>query len=38
VRAIEERFPPKIAEGNIQAAREAFDYVRAQKVEAMANA
>jgi len=38
VRAIEERFPAKIAEGNIKAARAAFDYVRAQKVEAMANA
>ena len=38
VRAIEERFPAKIAEANILAAREAFDYVRAQKVEAMTNA
>jgi pyruvate ferredoxin oxidoreductase gamma subunit len=38
VRAIEERFPAKIAEGNIQAAREAYAYVRAQKVEAMAHA
>lgn len=38
VRAIEERFPAKIAEGNIKAARAAYDYVRAEKLEARAHA
>ena len=34
IRAIEERFPAKIAEANIKAAEEAYAYVRAQKTEA----
>ena len=38
IRAIEERFPAKIAEGNIKAAEEAYAFVRKEKVEAMANA
>ncbi len=38
LRAIEERFPAKIAEANIRAAQEAYDFVRAEKVEAMAHA
>lgn len=38
VRAIEERFPAKIAEANVNAAREAYEYVRAQKLEARAHA
>ena len=38
VRAIEERFPAKIAEANIKAARAAYDYVRAEKLEARAHA
>lgn len=38
IRAIEERFPAKIAEGNIKAAQAAFDFVRAEKLEARAHA
>ncbi len=38
IRAIEERFPAKVAEANAQAAREAYAYVREQKMEAMAHA
>lgn len=38
VRAIEERFPPKIAEANVRAAHAAYEYVRAEKLEARAHA
>ena len=38
VRAIKERFPPKIAEANVLAAREAYAFVREEKLEARANA
>ena len=38
VRAIEERFPTKIAEANVNAAREAYTFVREQKLEARTHA
>lgn len=38
IRAIEERFPTKIAEANVRAAEAAYEYVRAEKLEARSHA